>query len=909
MFNLDISTIRLCAVMMVLVTLVSLIAFWRFKDFKANAAWWSAGIVVYSLAFLGALFLPLFPYRFTSMIVEAGLITCNLLFLNAVRVKLQKPPLLKSAAALVLLATASFAWFLYVAPNAFVRIQTIFLISALVTLTTAWEMLRNARHNWQKPYLACAFLFLFNGIFNVGSFVYYEIADVVSFNFVTVLLLFTTVLIALLNHAFILMAYEDLRQDLDWAMQQLRKESELKLKSLQDRWLLALDYGKSGAWEVNLLTAEAVLSAHWMRLLGLPAEELRCTTVELMQYMHPEDVDSFLNLMKDLELGHTEYLEHEHRLRRNNGTWIWVCSRGRIIQHPDLPQDPILVGIDIDITESKLRQVQLEQAIAASDQAKEVALQASKAKTTFLTNISHEIRTPMNAILGFSQLLLDDTNLTDKQKESLEIITSSGVHLMSLIDDILNLSRVQSGHYKIRRELVNPLALFQEISSYFQKRNVRLGVRFETVLAADLPQALQMDPKAVRQICMNLLSNAFKFTQSGKVELRVDYVAAKDPLPAMLVIKVSDTGIGIREEHLGIIFNVFEQGGSQSFTDEGVGLGLAICKDIVSQLDGTLEVLSRLNEGSCFIVSIPVDEVVSAEVRVPQTVATDNKQQVPRILIVDDIESNRKLLQRILGDKGYEIQEASNAGDAMTLIRTWQPSLVLMDIRMPIVAGDQAIIEIRKDKTLAAMPIIAITANAFEGEKERLIAIGANEFISKPFMRDEILQKIGKLLEAKFGKKASPLRQAPLVAAAASPLVQPQPPKPQGVKVLVVDDNPANQQLLLAQLRTMDLHAEAARNGREAFNSWNQHHHEMVLTDCAMPLLDGFELAKLIRQSEAEQHISKPTIIIAVTGSPEEYSERCLESGMNDLIGKPVLLSGLVKTLGRYLPQFKPKPL
>ncbi len=648
------------------------------------------------------------------------------------------------------------------------------------------------------------------------------------------------------------------------------------------------------------------MSAHWTGLLGLPHQELRITTVELMHHMHPDDVHSFLNLMKDLELGKSDYLEHEHRLRRANGTWIWVCSRGRIIHNPDNPQDRKLVGIDIDITESRLRQVQLEQAIVASDQAKEVALQASKAKTLFLTNISHEIRTPMNAILGFSQLLLDDRTLDGKHKESLEIITSSGMHLMSLIDDILNLSRVQSGHSIIKRETVNPLQLFQEISGYFQTRNVRIGVRFETVLSPALPAVLLLDPKAIRQICMNLLSNAFKNTQNGKVELKVDYAAEKEPMQGLLVIEVSDTGVGIREEHLGIIFNVFEQGGSQSFTDEGVGLGLAICKNIVLQLDGKLEVKSRLNEGSCFTATIPVDAVQPGKANLAGNADTgeDDTPQIPTILIVDDIESNRKLLQRILGDKGFLILEASNAGDAMVLIRSRRPSLVLMDIRMPLVAGDQAIMEIRKDASLSSMPVIAITANAFEGEKERLLALGADEFISKPFMRDEIFQKIGKLLQGSHGNRVPPLQQAQPAAGSTTVLQEPQ-SRAQTLKVLVVDDNPANQQLLLAQLRTLDLHAEAARSGRDAFNSWSQHHHDIVLTDCAMPVLDGFALARLIRQSEAELGITKATLIIAVTGSPEEYSERCLESGMNDILGKPVLIRNLVKTLARYLPRFR----
>ncbi|HTQ98447.1 MAG TPA: response regulator [Candidatus Acidoferrum sp.] len=886
MFNLDLSTIRLCATTMVLVTLASLFAFWRFRNFKANAVWWMAGIVVYSLAFMATLYSQYMPYRLVNLAVEAGLIGSTALFLVAVRLQLGKPAMLPAMATVGVVATALFAWYLFVTPNPFITNQIIFMLNSVTTLLAAKDMFTASGMKKQNSYVACATLFVAIGLFNMLCFFYFQFADSISLDFITTLLLVTSILIALLNHAFILLAYDNLQHDLDWALQQLRKDSEVKLKGVQDRWLLALDYAKSGAWEVDLVRNEIVMSPHWSRLLGTTDGEIRTSATDIMHYMHPEDVPSFMATMKQLELGEVDFLEHEHRLRRGDGSWIWVCSRGRILQLENRP-NPMLVGIDIDITETKQRQVELEHAIATSEQAKEIAVQASRAKTIFLTNMSHEIRTPMNAILGFSQLMLDDRNLTDKQKESLEIITSSGMHLMALIDDILNLSRVQSGHYTIRREAVQPLLLFNEIAGYFHQRNVRNGVRFDTALSPQLPAALQLDPKAVRQICMNLLSNAFKYTSAGKVELRVEYAAGNDPRQGLLVIEVGDTGIGIREEHLGIIFNVFEQGGSQSFTDEGVGLGLAICKDIVTQLDGKLEVRSKPGEGSRFTVTLPVDVVEKPAALVAVAASA------PNVLVVDDIESNRKLLQRILGERGIEIREASNATDALAMMRQRRPSLVLMDIRMPVIAGDEAIRLIRQDAALGTIPVIAITANAFEGEKERLLALGANDFISKPFMRDEVLAKISPYL-------ASAAAAAPVPAA--TPLrAEPQDRK---LKVIVVDDNPANQQLLLAQLRALGLAAESARNGREAFNSWNLVRHDIVLTDCAMPLVDGFALARLIRQAEAENPGPKPTLIIAVTGSPEEYSEKCLESGMNDLLGKPILLSSLSKTLGRYLPGF-----
>ncbi len=199
MFNLDISSIRLCAVVVITVTLVSLSAFWRFKNFKANAGWWSAGIIVYCLAFIGVLWAPQIPSPILDVLVETALVTSGMLFLNAVRVKLHKPPLLNFTVALVLVTMANSAFFFYVVPNALVRQQTLFMVTALLTLSIVWEILRNANSKRQQAYLACAGLFLLDGVFNLASFCYFQFAHETSLNFLAILLLFTSILIALLT--------------------------------------------------------------------------------------------------------------------------------------------------------------------------------------------------------------------------------------------------------------------------------------------------------------------------------------------------------------------------------------------------------------------------------------------------------------------------------------------------------------------------------------------------------------------------------------------------------------------------------------------------------------------------------------------------------------------------------------
>jgi len=766
-------------------------------------------------------------------------------------------------------------------------------------------MLRDSGNQRQKRCFSCALLFLCGGIVYSANVIYLLLASQVGPDFLPVLIVINTVIVASLNYAFILMANDDLQQDIDWALARLRQESDQRLHELQQRWLLALDYARLGAWEVDLESDTAVMSPHWTRMLGMPEQELRITTGELMLYMHPDDVATFRRCMLSLQSGKAVMLEHEHRLRRNNGSWMWVCSRARLIANLAQPGATLLIGIDIDISDSRLRQGELEQAIAAAEQAKAVALQASKAKTTFLSNISHEIRTPMNAILGFSQVLLADRNLAPRHQESLDIINSSGVHLLSLIDDILNLSRLQSGNFTIRRDNVDAHELFAEIADYFRTRTVCDGVTFISDIDCRLPRWLLLDTRAVRQLCRNLLANAFKFTAAGRVVFHVRWEAELDAQHGLLRLEVSDTGVGIKPENLSLIFNVFESNSSTEFTTSGLGLGLAICKDIVNQLDGRFEVESLPGEGSRFCVRLPVDVMQG---RRDQTAPTAPQQKlaavVPllatphRILVVDDIESNRKLLLRILGEQRHVIREATNATDALNIIREWRPSLVLMDIRMPLLSGDEAIIEIRKDPSLAQLPVIAITANAFDGERERLLALGATDFISKPFLRSDIIALVSELL----GPAPMPetARQSSMAANDDGSRVS--------RKVLVVDDNVANQQLLVAQLEALGLQAEAACNGREGYTRWCEQRHDIVLTDCAMPLVDGYALARLIRQTESDTSKMRPTLIIAVTGAPEENSERCLESGMNDIISKPILLSKLSKILKRHQVVLIPRP-
>lgn len=409
----------------------------------------------------------------------------------------------------------------------------------------------------------------------------------------------------------------------------------------------------------------------------------------------------------------------------------------------------------------------------------------------------------------------------------------------------------------MRPSPVDPHALFREIALLFSQRMVKPGVDFRYQPVGKLPPCIVTDPKGIRQVCLNLITNALKFTEEGFVALRVSCKQLDDG-NAQLNIAVYDSGIGMTEAEQAVIFNAFEQtrhGASQ--IGEGFGLGLYICKNIVSLLGGSIEVESQPGKGSRFQVVLPVGLAVNPTDSEPVPPRSDLRLGAAnqRVLIVDDIDSNRMLLRRLLHDTGLELHEAASADAALACIQALQPDLVLMDIRMPGKGGDTAISEIRRLPGCSTLPIIAVTANAMEGERERLLELGATDFISKPFRREEIIRRLAGILQL-------PLHEEPVVPAAAAPK---EPPAPTPVttlqsalSILVIDDNQANLQLLSSQLRALGLRAEEAAS--------------------AVP--EGSR-----------------TRVIAITGSPEEYERRCLAAGMDQVLGKPLLLETLRQTL------------
>lgn len=387
---------------------------------------------------------------------------------------------------------------------------------------------------------------------------------------------------------------------------------------------------------------------------------------------------------------------------------------------------------------------------------KETAEAANKAKSDFLANMSHELRTPLNAILGFSQLMARDKNLTQEQHENLATINRSGEHLLGLINDVLDMSKIESGRVALNIDSFDLHYLLDGIEEMFNVRAVQKGLSILFERAPNVPRYIKTDENKLRQVLMNLLSNAIKFTDDGGVSVRVRHIGSTDAgKPAdMLLFEVEDTGHGIADEELDVLFEPFIQTESGQQSYEGSGLGLPISRRYVDLMGGEISVNSTPGKGSLFKFTVNIEIVAEADVRqakpkVRLTGVAPN-QPVYRVLIAEDRETNRILLTKILRPLNLELKEAVNGKEALEIWEQWEPHLIFMDMRMPVMNGHEATKRIKATTRGQATVIVALTASAFEDQRSLVLSEGCDDFVRKPFKDQEIFEKLEHHLGLKF---------------------------------------------------------------------------------------------------------------------------------------------------------------
>jgi CheY-like chemotaxis protein/nitrogen-specific signal transduction histidine kinase/HPt (histidine-containing phosphotransfer) domain-containing protein len=395
--------------------------------------------------------------------------------------------------------------------------------------------------------------------------------------------------------------------------------------------------------------------------------------------------------------------------------------------------------------------------------AQALAEEANLSKSVFLANMSHELRTPLNAVIGFSQLVARSGSLSSEDRESLAIIRRSGEHLLGLINEVLSISKIEAGKLTLEPRPFDPREMIVAAASMIRQRASAAGIELTVDLDPGLPPAVSGDEGKLRQALLNLLGNAVKFTTSGTVSIHAEWRDGRG------TFEVRDTGHGIAPSELPALFEPFVQTESGRRAREGTGLGLAITRQLVHLMGGEITVTSRLGEGTTFRfdADLPLAAAPTHPAEVSRIVGLEAPEERRRILVVDDTRDSRLLLRRLLEAVGLEVAEATNGAEAVELWKTWQPELIFMDNRMPVMDGSQAAETIRSLESSRALldrrvVIVAVTASVFEHERGAILTRGADEVVMKPIDEEKIFEVIASRLGVRFRRESA---SAPAVVA------------------------------------------------------------------------------------------------------------------------------------------------
>ncbi|MCP5007813.1 MAG: AAA family ATPase [Planctomycetes bacterium] len=473
-----------------------------------------------------------------------------------------------------------------------------------------------------------------------------------------------------------------------------------------------------------------------------------------LEIMRLNALDIYANLddrirFKEAMLKHGTVHDYEIKLQRKDGRVVdvLVTAMVRLAKDGTLP---VYHGMIRDITAEKEANMERMRALELKKD-KEAADKANEAKSAFLANMSHELRTPLNAIIGFSDIL--GSSISDpKQKDYLERISTSGGSLLTLINEILDLSKIESGKMELEYSVVSLTKIFNETKRLFEQKSEEKGVDLILNISPTIPDALLLDGKRIRQILINLIGNAVKFTENGSITLTADcrYLDDRTKSVINLTFSVVDTGVGIPEDQQANMFEAFEQvKGQSSEKYGGTGLGLAITKRIAEAMGGRIILESEVGQGSIFIVEIKEVELAAVSELVSDTDEIIDFKAISfgpaRVLIVDDIDYNRDLIKSYLEGYGFELNEASNGMVALVGIRKYKPNLILLDMKMPVMDGYEVSEILKNDEHLKEIPIVAVTALALKEDEERISKI-CDGYLSKPVKRGALIKEMMKYL-------------------------------------------------------------------------------------------------------------------------------------------------------------------
>ncbi len=515
--------------------------------------------------------------------------------------------------------------------------------------------------------------------------------------------------------------------------------SEERVRQFFERQLvgMAITSPEKGWVEVNDKLCE---------MLGYSRDEL--TRLSWAEMTYPEDLAADVTQFERLLRGEIDSYTLEKRFVRKDGSLVFTNLAVGCVRRADRSVDYVLALLE-DITERK----QAEESIRKLNQqlllARDAAEAANKAKSVFLANMSHELRTPLNAVLGFSSLMRRDPLLQAEQRENLDIINRSGEHLLTLINDVLEMAKIEAGRVQVESAPFDLGSLVRDVTDMMHVRAQEKGLKLLIDQSSEFPRYIRGDEGRVRQVLINLLGNAVKFTQHGGVTVR--FGLKPNATPARLLIEVEDSGIGVSAEDQKKVFEPFVQFG-EAAAQKGTGLGLSIARQFVQLMGGTISFESVLGKGSTFRVELPMEKVAAADVLKPERVARGEivglapGQPEYRILIVEDQVDNQLLLTKLMKTVGFQVKVAENGEQALGLFDSWRPQLIWMDRRMPVMDGLEATRRIRELPGGREVKIVAVTASVFIEQRDEMLRAGMDDFVRKPYRSNEIYECMARQL-------------------------------------------------------------------------------------------------------------------------------------------------------------------
>jgi PAS domain S-box-containing protein len=548
-----------------------------------------------------------------------------------------------------------------------------------------------------------------------------------------------------------------------------RKNAEAVLRASDQRWQFALESVGDGIWDWNAQTNEVFFSQQWKALLGYADDEIENKFESWENLVHPDDIaQAYEDINKCLNR-ETLFYENEHRLRCKDGSYKWILARGKVFEWDVNGHALRMMGTHTDLSARKQAEAQLKHI-------NEELLRATKLKDEFLANMSHELRTPLNSILGISESLQEEIlgSLNETQLKAIATVESSGEHLLSLINDVLDLSKISAGMIELDIESVSVTNLCSSSLVFIKQQAFNKRIQIHSHIPPLIDNInINIDERRIKQVLINLLTNAVKFTPNeGRITLLLAVGSGhawqgeatisqrlRDMNSPMIVFQIVDTGIGIAPNDLQRLFQPFVQIDSALNRQyEGTGLGLALVKQIVELHGGQVSAESEVGKGSCFTFALPYvpSQPIASK---SKPTSTDLQDSLPRdvqpenaiaplILLAEDNEANIQTFISYLNAINYRVIVAKNGEEAVTLAKENFPDIILMDVQMPIMDGLEATKQIRRDPNLINTPIIALTALAMEGDRDRCLAAGANEYLSKPIKLKQLATVIQQLLSS-----------------------------------------------------------------------------------------------------------------------------------------------------------------